>query len=256
MQAPKTQHITLDLPHDLTMLPTAEFMQTLDQALAGQPGRVDINCSFLEQVISGHINLLWLAKSRCEESGVGIHLVSVSPNLNRVLRVLDLEDLYLTDYVDQEAGNEQNATEPGYQPGVLQLMFMADTQSVNEALAEFRAFLGRRKIVGNAAFEMGTVFYEIATNIRLHGDTAKDSQVEFAATIIGQTITMNFVDSGVAFDPTTSPAVLSPDKAIASKQTHGFGLAMVAKMTDKMIYTRRDDRLNVLTLEKSWRSKT
>ena len=65
--------------------------------------------------------------------------------------------------------------------------------------------------------------------------------------------TMVFIDSGDSFDPTQIPDDYDPGNVLKSKQTRGYGLTMLRRLSDRMRYIRKAGILNILIIDKSWR---
>jgi anti-sigma regulatory factor (Ser/Thr protein kinase) len=142
--------------------------------------------------------------------------------------------------------SELRASQP-----MLQLEFKATINSINDALDKFRDFLMRLNLAELSAFDLETVFYEVATNIRLHGQLNKPNDlVEFTATQMPGKIFLRFTDQGQFFDPTSRKTTHDPREAYYKRQRRGLGLTMIKRMVDTISYQRVEDRFNVLSLEK------
>ncbi|UCD93913.1 MAG: ATP-binding protein [Candidatus Zixiibacteriota bacterium] len=243
----------IEVPSGLSGGNAEAFYDRLKSLLKDHPPVVILDCSSLRQVSSRHINILWEARLMAQESKVRVGLASVSSNLARVLKVLDLYDLFLTDTpeVNPEATPEVQL-HLQYDENALQLKLKAQTSAVKRALAEFHRYLKKINLPEAYAFELETVFYEVATNICTHAQVADDEVITFVAEPLPGKITMHFIDPGLPFDPTTIADEFDPDLARGKRQKRGYGLTMINRMIDDLKYERRDDHHNVLTLEKSW----
>ncbi len=95
--------------------------------------------------------------------------------------------------------------------------------------------------------QIGIVVDEIFSNI---ANYAYNPEVGGATVriAVADDITIEFEDSGVAYDPLTSAA---PDVTLSDEEREigGLGLFMVKKMMDSVEY-RRDGHKNILTIKK------
>jgi anti-sigma regulatory factor (Ser/Thr protein kinase)/anti-anti-sigma regulatory factor len=214
---------------------------------------VEIDCSRIERVTSSHINVLWQARIQCTAVGSDLALISPSADLIRVLRALDLYEIFIPRQ-SCPAETDSVSEKPGpFEPGqAFDLRFKPDVRSIDSALTAFRDFLEQIEIVGTPAFELETAFYEVATNIRVHGQLANDDTVEFTAECLPDRLSMKFIDPGRPFNYESLNSEFDPEQAMTEGRKRGFGLIMISRMTDNVRYERRDKRYNVLTVEKTW----
>ncbi len=244
---------TLLVPADLSDDAVTRFDRGLKELLMGDPVSIALDVSQLEHVTSSHIKLLWQAYHICLDAGVTMELKSLSPGLVRVLKVLDLYELLADDH---ESIRPQLRKAVQIESGdILHTYvdeFTVDSRSIDEALEGFLKFLRRFALPEVVIFQLRTVFYEVATNIRSHAQMGDEDLVVFLARVEGSKLIMVFADSGVPFDSKGSTADFDPRTASRNGQTRGFGLTLVRRLTDKMSYVRINDVINVLTLEKKW----
>lgn len=241
------------VPKDLNTDSLSEFEQYLSDLLKSSPKVLALDSSPWEHITSSHIHVLWHAYKACSEHGIRMQLTAPSAGLLNVLKVLDLYDIIaggqkqpisnLKDAVQYEAckGTHKYADE-----------FHADPKSVDIALEDFLVFLKELHIQKAVEFELRTLFYEVATNIRTHGQLEVGASIVFASLTNESGMVMTFVDSGIPFDPTTSTADFDVIAAGKNRQTRGFGIMMIRKLADKISYVRKADDINILTLEKRW----
>jgi anti-sigma regulatory factor (Ser/Thr protein kinase)/anti-anti-sigma regulatory factor len=243
----------MQVPSDLSGGSAKAFIDRLKNLLKDHPLTVILDCSNLKQVSSRHVNILWEARLIAEESGARIRLASVSSNLTKVLKVMDLYDLFLTGDSEDEPLTEPDVQlQLEYDENTLQLKFKARMSAVTRALAEFHGYLKKANLPEAYAFELETVFYEVATNICTHAQVDDNEVISFVAKPAAGRITMRFIDPGLPFDPTAITDEFDPDLARGKRQKHGYGLTMINRMIDDLKYERRDGQYNVLTLEKNW----
>jgi len=250
----ETQHEKrLSVPTTISGRSEDEFENHLRRLLGNAPKIVTLDCANLEQVSSRHVNLLWQAHLACEEAGVDLKLHRPSAGLIRVLQVLDLFHIFNLDdtCIARQLREAVRPTLDGAN-GTYSSDFTTDVRSVDEAVEAFIEYIGGLRLPEMTAFELRTVFYEVAMNITNHGAVGSREKVVFSAVIDDERIVMTFADSGRSFDPTVMTSKVDLRKAARGRQRRGFGLAMVSKLTDRMEYVRVHDAINLLTLEKRW----
>lgn len=240
-------------PADITEGIADEFDRQLDRALsASDHAPVVIDCGGLQNVTSSHINLLWRSYLKCKDAGRTLILQAPTDRLRDVLKVLDLFEIFFPGVADERKESAPTGSPPATGKHSFQLKFNAAIGDIHEAVDRFKEFLRNAGIGPKAAFELKTVFYEVSTNIRLHGSLADDDVIRVNAESGNRVFRMEFIDPGRPFDVTRRAETFDVMRAIKTKQTRGFGLAMVSRMTDRMRYERKEGRYNVLTLEKVW----
>jgi anti-sigma regulatory factor (Ser/Thr protein kinase) len=132
----------------------------------------------------------------------------------------------------------------------LELELRSKIDDISETVVRLHDFLVRLGLPGSYAFDLETVFYEVATNIRRHGGLKESDLISFRVIPAKEHVTLRFADSGLPFDPTGRKSVFDPRQAIRTRQTNGIGLTMIRRLVDTISYERVGNRLNVLTLEK------
>jgi anti-sigma regulatory factor (Ser/Thr protein kinase)/anti-anti-sigma regulatory factor len=243
--------LTLIVPVDIDEETTEGFYAELNGQLHESPGEVLLDCSLLEHATSTHINTLWQARNRCEEAGVAVKLTSVTYGLERVLMVLDLYDLFTAERDGVEARTGARGSDlDAARPPVLMLEIAPSIDGIAEAMQNLHDHLIGLGLGEILAFDLETVFYEVTTNIRLHGELREGESIRFSAVPRDGSFHLRFEDPGPHFDPTSRSSELDPKRAMSSRQKSGFGLAMIKKLMDSLSYQRKDDRLNILYLEK------
>ncbi len=241
------------IPDQLTADSQAAFEQELKDQLTVRPATVCLDCSEIEHVTSSHIKVLWQSRAVAQEAGTTIRLVSVAIALKRVLEVLDLYGLFESDAPTVEPDLAAGVSPDLKQPStVLHVEFEARDGRINTILARFRDFLRELDIPRMCAVELETIFYEVATNICLHGRVGEHDKVSFMAIPRSDRITLRFIDSGQPFDPTAPRPAFRPDTAIRNRQNRGLGLTIITRMANRVHYNRQDGQFNVLTIEKNW----
>ncbi len=247
--------MSLVLPVQLRSDSENRFDEQLEACLHKRPEAIEIDSSQLEVVTSGHVALLVHVYKTCREAGVIAKLVSPTPDLVRVLQALDLYEFFVDGHESDAMLLMSTSAGPDIAAGTEEVYsddFSVDAEGVSRASESFRQALKRLSVSPLIAFELKTVFYEAATNIRSHACLSCGDQVKFESRATKSQITLIFTDSGRPFDPTMIPVEMDLRKAAANRQRHGFGIAMIRRMTDGMSYVRRDNTMNVLKLERQW----
>ena len=240
------------VPHDLSPGSETNYFDGLENILSRKIERISIDCTLLQRVTSSHINILWQTYVRCIENKVKVDFAGVSDNLKRVLVMLDLYDLLIAKPIEYTELTGHDAPIRMKNIGrELKLEFPAEKEDIDLAIDSLRQFLKTLKLPEFTAFEIETVFYEVVTNIRLHGHIPEGSVIKAAVTITSNGIRLRFIDRGISFDPTGLSKTYDPNLAACRRQKRGYGMVMISRMTDKIHYERQDDCLNVLTLEKT-----
>lgn len=240
------------VPHDLSPGSEKDYFTGLNNILSKKVDGVCLDCTLLQRVTSSHINILWQTYVQCLEKGIAVDFSGVSDNLKRVLVMLDLYDLLIAKPIEFTELTGHNASIRMKNIGrELKLEFAGEKEDIDVAIDNLRQFLKTLKLPEFTAFEIETIFYEVVTNIRLHGHIPEGSVIKAAVTITPGGIRLHFIDLGIPFDPTKQSNKFDPNLAACKRQKRGYGMVMISRMTDKIYYERQDDCWNVLTLEKT-----
>ncbi len=232
-----------------------DFYSEIEVLCRDYKGQLVLDCTDLKNATSNHIGALWQVRQLCDKAGIDILLIGVSRNLVRVLEVLDIADLFKMEVVDDnEITGEFTRTFLLSSDRNFELSFEPTETEIESALKKFLEYMQNFCDNDMCLLEVRTIFYEIATNIRLHGGQGSGNEVKFMA-VPGSDdkFIMRFIDSGPPFDPSSQKLLYKPGAAIKRKQKRGFGLIMISRMTDGISYERRNGEVNVLTLEKKWK---
>jgi anti-sigma regulatory factor (Ser/Thr protein kinase)/anti-anti-sigma regulatory factor len=242
---------TILVPADLDETSLRGFQTNLDGLLGEPRSEIALDCSLLRRASSSHINTLWEAQTRCEDAQVRMVLACVRPCLERILRILDLYELFTIE-------SETDVDRPHERPGVvsggsgegLSIDLRASADGIRVGLDKLREYLIRSDASDVCVFDLETVFYEIATNISRHSGLDGADLISFEATQVDGKISMRFCDHGRPFDPTGKTAVFDPGEAIKAKQRRGIGLTLIKRLVDGISYERLNDGSNVVVLDK------
>ena len=88
------KRVDIKLPPQLSAEAIERFFGELQQALQSGAGTVCFDCSEVHSVQSNHIAVLWSAREMCETATARAVLNGPTFGLRRVIRLLDLQDLF------------------------------------------------------------------------------------------------------------------------------------------------------------------
>ncbi len=244
--------LLLTIQSDLTDAQLSDLRQSLRRHLEQGLRSVELDCCQLAYVSSSHIGALWMLLEDCRAVGATIRISHASAILRRALDVLELSDFFF----DAEAATSPTVPVPTRlampTPVSYADEFAADTPGVQTALARFLQFVTRLGLPQRVLFDLRMMFYEVATNIRIHAGIGSGGVVRFTASSNRSRIEMTFTDNGLPFDPTQYRPHGDTRLAAKNGRTRGFGIGLIRKLTDRITYRRMANSANVLTLEKQW----
>jgi serine/threonine-protein kinase RsbW len=249
---------TIVVPADLDEKTSRGFYADLDSALRAGVGVLVLDCSGLRTVSSGQIGILWDARTRCNTASAEMRLAGVGPGLERVLRLLDLYEILVGDEAGAGAAVPPRGTEPAAMPeggsdratgDIFEVDLEASVEGIGKAMDEFRGFLARLGLPEMCVFDLGTAFYEVATNARQHGGLRGRGHLAFRAVYQDGAVKLRFVDSGRPFDPGRQAPHFDVEEAISRRQNRGIGLFLVRRLMDSISYERSGGK-NIVSLEK------
>jgi len=241
-----------EVPEELTSGSIAGLTSTVDDLLGSGCKQVALDCASLSRVTSTHINVLWSIRAKCLERSARLTLNNVNENLQRVLKVLDLLDMFdLQTTIRRKGSARPEAVQAAAPDEEFTIRFAASSSAVTSATTELRTRLIQRGLEEKSITELETVFYEVATNIRLHSGISRGETVTVAIALSRHEAVMEFKDCGKEFDPTSLPDNFVPSEVINRRQRRGIGVTLIKRMTDDMRYIRENGHFNILTLRKS-----
>jgi anti-sigma regulatory factor (Ser/Thr protein kinase)/ABC-type transporter Mla MlaB component len=230
------------LPVSLLSQDGDRFEAEVLRLLIGGSELLQIDCSQLDQLYSGHVKLMWIALDLCQKHGAALRLVSVRPDVIRILKLLDLLEFFPFRVSDENHGYAE-AVGPS-------------EQSVNDAISGFVDYLRRIDAPEMVVTDARTIFYEITTNILHHGHLDPVEVIIVTALLTTtdshRELIIRFTDSGIPFDSAKPRPQLVPDEAAAEGRKRGFGLVMVERLSDSLSYERYRSTFNVITAKKRW----
>jgi anti-anti-sigma factor len=242
----------MDVPGELTADTPAEFERRLETLLREKPEVIALDCAGVDHLSSSHVKLLWGVRARCAQAGVTVRLTAASHYVWKVLKVLDLAEFFI---YDEEPEGPEQSDEPTELLGALDVYedtFKAETAEIDAALQRFLSTLKEAGVPQNSQYVLRTIFYEIATNVRLHASGDEPGKIAFSALPDRSKIVLTFVDTGPPFNPLEFE-VEAEAKRETALERRAFGIAIVRKLADRMFYRRLDERENALVVERAWR---
>ena len=239
----------ISVPADWQRGYDAVFNDRLRSILAERPERLDIDCSELDPVQSNHIAILWMVRQECVTAAVDFHLENVGENLVRALEVLDLSCFFGLEEREVAADTARINLNQVPQTTERSFTFVLTVDGVDNAVDDFLTFVTELGLPKESVFDLRTVFYEVATNIRCHSGLDEECEAAVVATASGDELALSFRDCGIRFDPRSRMDKLDTQAAAENRQTRGFGLSLIRRMVDSCSY-EYSDSCNVFTLTK------
>lgn len=255
MPSDELSGFVLRVPTELGVDVPEQFEASVSALLARHPEAIALDCSAIDHLTSMHVKLLWTARTLCVDAGVAVRLAQASKYVWKVLQVLDLAEFFIADDPSTQRRDAANPTEIMGSMDVYEDTFEADVPSIDSALERFVANLTTLSVPSSTIYVLRTLFYEVATNIRLHSKLSGESPgtVQFSAIPEQAKIVLTFVDDGACFDPTEFE-IAGQATADNAEGRRSFGITIMKKLADRLVYRRVDDTRNVLVIERNWRS--
>jgi anti-sigma regulatory factor (Ser/Thr protein kinase)/anti-anti-sigma regulatory factor len=255
MQTDVRKSITLAVPAEIDNGHSGGFWHELEAVIEKTPGAVILDCAEVTRPSSRHIYLIWRAYQECEESNTKIKLSNVNLQLIRVLVILDLYDLFMApETTDISVKSFKDNTDfilksvpDKWVTGVL-----PDNKDINRAMDQFKAYLTSFAVPEILCYDLMTIFYEIATNIKQHSGIGESNEFDFTATPYHDTIHLQFEYHGHEFDPATVIPKMKLNESARNGQVRGYGLRLVKELADAISYQRLDNDLNRLVIIREW----
>lgn len=244
---------TIVVPCDISLATIEAFEQDLQEIAEGKPEIVRLDCEALVRVLSSHINVIWNAHSLCRSLGIVARLANPTPALMRILHVLDLVGSFKYDGANHVMGQRQDQDVSLIDlPQAFSDAVHPTSDDIDEAIARFVAFLTDARVSATTILELRTLYYEIATNIRLHSGISRQEEFQVKAGAKWDQLTITFTDSGKFFDTSANKAPVDFATASQQQKRRGFGLPMIQRLADELKYNRDESGHNVLTIVKKW----
>lgn len=241
---------TLSVPVSVDAENLSEFFSHLNKIESTHVKEIVLDCSRVERASTRYLAILCMAHNKLRRAGVAVQLESIPDNLRQILEKQNMLGLF-----DQVAGAKSVVAKPKRRCGgrsrrTIEISFLPNTIDIRHAVDVYKAFLNSKGIFELEAFELMTVFYEVVTNIRLHGKLENDDRIDFSAILYEREIVMRFEDPGIPFDPGNMVNNFSPGNAMKARKQRGLGLILIHRLIDSLSYMRSDDGKNILWLKK------
>jgi len=219
------------------------------------PGDLRLDCSDLDPVHSSHIGLLWKARAICRLNSTDLVLENIHDSLIRTLEALDLIDIFEVKLSRDLDAVSSESKQCAITEGVKHIgTFSADAPGVDKSLRKFADVLESWKLDEDIRFDLRTIFYEVATNIRCHSGLSPTDLAHYRVECDQGELRLVFEDSGKPFDPLSLPYEIDAESSARNRQTRGFGISLIRKLADDIRYTNKDD-INVILLTKRYGEK-
>lgn len=240
----------LSLPSIVDAASLSEFFSHLESVSTANVSEIFLDFSPVEDISERYVAILCQALGKLREAGIAVHIESFPDELREILKRYNMLNLF-----EQVQDIGIRAKIPGKDQvnddrRMIELSFPPSAGDISRAVDVFKTFLIDNKIIELETFELITVFYEVATNIRLHACLADDARVDFSALLYGKEILIRFEDAGKTFDPGTALHGYNRDRAAKSGKKRGLGLILVNRLIDSISYIRSDNGKNILCLKK------
>lgn len=242
------------VPANTTKDSISALTSEVESVLRSSTRQLRLDCSELQRTTSTHIRAIIIVWQHCCANNVTLSLESMSANLVRVLRVLDLHELLTRDKLAKPTDRTLQDDSPSTLDPIT-MTFKAASEAILPANQKFTQYLLDLGLKESTATELQVVFHEIVSNIVDHSEAASRSDIVFTAEPSRASLKMTFTDSGQPFDMTQIPDC---DDLIALSRPgaiRGYGIAMIRRLTHAQDYHRDHDGNNTLTLHRNWKTK-
>jgi len=240
------------MPRDISAQAAEDFSVALQTVLATSPAVVILDCSDIDQVTAAHTKLLWQAHLECSMIGASVSLKGASYYVWKVLKSLDLDSFFVATETPGDGLADRGSKSSMESSTRFEREYGVDEAGVENTQADFLQFLDSLGVPKADSYVLKTLYYEIATNIRLHSGLAASRTVHFAAEAEPDRVQLIFVDSGIPFNPIEDD-VSTVTQSEARRNRKPLGLAVMHKLADRLDYRRMDDSRNVLVVDRKWR---
>ena len=129
----------------------------------------------------------------------------------------------------------------------LSLTVHTNRGEIDRISAEIEALAKREGWQPDLSYRVNLALEELVINIMDYGFEGGDHEIEITLISEDDTLTIQIVDGGSAFDPLNDAPVPDVNAPIDDRPIGGLGVYLVRNMMDDMQYRREGDR-NYLTL--------
>ena len=254
MQTRAEQHAEIVLPIDVYHIDREAYIEKVKYLIGMDIKDIVLECMHLRTISSSHVSLMWELYLLCRDHEIVLKLQNVSNSIKEVLEVLDISGFFpVANQEEYHAPANETSKITSITLPPLRFELSATTEDIVRSKFNIGNHLKDAYIPYDTVYEIETIFYELATNIRLHGKQNDRSQIAVEINQVNNTLIMTLIDNCQLFDPTKLDAGYNPETAIKQGMKNGLGIIMVKKIADSISYERKDDK-NILTVKKSWSS--
>lgn len=131
----------------------------------------------------------------------------------------------------------------------LSLEISPRVEELSVITAAVEQFGDAEKWPSDMIFQINLVIEELGLNIMTHGKTKDLEKIEITLTAEGESLTVEIVDNGHPFDPTSEAPEPDLDVELGERTIGGLGIHIVRSLVDNLRYRRQGGR-NHVTLVK------
>lgn len=122
-------------------------------------------------------------------------------------------------------------------------------EELNAITAAVEQFGDAERWPPDMIFQINLVIEELGLNIMTHGKTKELGKIEITLTADGESLTVEIVDNGHPFDPTSEAPEPDLDVELGERTIGGLGIHIVRSLVDSLRYRRQGGK-NHVTLVK------
>jgi len=216
-----------------------------------------LDLSGIKELTPAILRFIYLASELCRKSNSTLFFDSLP-----ALVSLELEALELSEVLEWDEGKPRTSSRAPSDSKSREMVdmyadrFSVDAKCVRSARKDFVAWLHDLPVVCSSPYILGSMFYEISTNIVNHGQLSKHESILFLARVFSEKILLTYVDYGVEFNVMLYKPPNWPIDHTVDRKRQGFGIPMILKLADDIRYRRWLGGLNVLSIERRSEEKS
>lgn len=229
-----------------------DFIDAINGRIKNSVNVIYVDCEQLLSITSSHVSLLWEALQLCEEQNIQFKLRNVSNGIHEVFKVLDIDGFFKLDNGDFSSIEENKTSKISvFTITPYDSDFCPNVENIVREKLNLDKYLKQIPITHEIIYEIETIFYEVVTNIRRHGQIKASDTIKFSISQMNDSVVLRFIDCGIEFDLTKYDKNYKPSQAIKDRMKDGLGILMIKKMANSVLYERKDGK-NILTVTKTW----
>jgi len=214
--------------------------------------RVHIDCSDLSTLTREHIWLLLQVQTQCQMQGITVILSTPSLTLFNIETLGSLIEASssLTKRVAPAASPPPEMPPSASHPHRLAQRFRARAPELSRSTREFETFLNQLGLGKVDRYVLRTIYTEAVQNIYRHAGLKDTQDIQIQAELTGRCLSLTFIDEGPEFDPTAESSLDEHVSDPSVVEFPHFGIKMLRRLADDMIYQRSHSGKNVLRIIK------